>query len=271
MGIRFYCSGCGRKLNVKAFQAGRRGLCPYCGGGIQIPTESTRPSSRSLRNQSDPSRNPGVAQATTPQDWPEAPRPTGTPPQNTPDIASEQAALALPAAPAEPGDEPAAFPSPVDYPGRIDPVAMAIADAADLSQAASAGPPPGPPAEGTEVVWYVRPPEGGQYGPVRTQVIQAWIAEGRVRADALVWREGWRDWQEAVLAFSELGGGEAGPEPGAITATGTTSPAVAADGHRRSSRRRSTAESAAVITVLVLAVIVLFGVFLWVLEGGFSP
>ena len=45
MGIRFYCPN-GHKLNVKEFQAGRRGICPFCGARIQIPTQSTRPSAK---------------------------------------------------------------------------------------------------------------------------------------------------------------------------------------------------------------------------------
>ena len=46
MGIRFFCPN-GHKLNVKEFQAGRRGICPFCGARIQIPTQSTRPASKS--------------------------------------------------------------------------------------------------------------------------------------------------------------------------------------------------------------------------------
>ena len=48
MGIRFFCPN-GHKLNVKEFQAGRRGICPFCGASVQIPTESTRPSSRTSK------------------------------------------------------------------------------------------------------------------------------------------------------------------------------------------------------------------------------
>jgi len=50
MGIRFYCPN-GHKLNVKEFQAGRRGICPYCGARMQVPLKSTRPSSRKLSQQ----------------------------------------------------------------------------------------------------------------------------------------------------------------------------------------------------------------------------
>ena len=57
MGIRFFCPN-GHKLNVKEFQAGRRGICPFCGARIQIPTQSTRPSSKSIHRH-------GAAHATT--------------------------------------------------------------------------------------------------------------------------------------------------------------------------------------------------------------
>ena len=42
MGIRFLCPN-GHKLNVKQFQAGQRGICPFCGVKIVVPAESTLP------------------------------------------------------------------------------------------------------------------------------------------------------------------------------------------------------------------------------------
>ena len=45
MGIRFYCPN-QHKLNVKDFQAGRTGICPFCGVKVHIPLASTRPSSK---------------------------------------------------------------------------------------------------------------------------------------------------------------------------------------------------------------------------------
>jgi hypothetical protein len=39
MGIRFYCPN-GHKLNVKAFLAGKRGICPHCDARFEIPCES---------------------------------------------------------------------------------------------------------------------------------------------------------------------------------------------------------------------------------------
>ena len=40
MGIKFRCHSCQKKLHVKAFLAGKRGVCPHCGGKVEIPHES---------------------------------------------------------------------------------------------------------------------------------------------------------------------------------------------------------------------------------------
>ena len=39
MGIKFHCPN-GHKLNVKAFLAGKKGICPKCGTKMLIPTVS---------------------------------------------------------------------------------------------------------------------------------------------------------------------------------------------------------------------------------------
>src|SRR5207253_11492968 len=39
MGIKFYCPN-GHRLNVKAFLAGKKGVCPKCGTKVRIPTAS---------------------------------------------------------------------------------------------------------------------------------------------------------------------------------------------------------------------------------------
>lgn len=64
MGIRFYCTECGRRLNIKAFLAGKRGICPHCDARVQIPHESQIPDDApKFRPTSDGSLT--VAQATT--------------------------------------------------------------------------------------------------------------------------------------------------------------------------------------------------------------
>ena len=55
-----------------------------------------------------------------------------------------------------------------------------------------------------EGIWYVRPPSGGQYGPASTDLLKQWIAEGRVAATSLLWRDGWPQWRDASEALPEL-------------------------------------------------------------------
>src|SRR5262245_23477021 len=42
MGIKFRCPN-GHKLNVKSFLAGKRGICPHCGVGVDIPQSNGAP------------------------------------------------------------------------------------------------------------------------------------------------------------------------------------------------------------------------------------
>jgi len=44
MGIKFRCHACDKKLHVKAFLAGKRGVCPKCGAKVRIPLTSQDPS-----------------------------------------------------------------------------------------------------------------------------------------------------------------------------------------------------------------------------------
>lgn len=37
MGIKFRCRGCDNKLHVKAYLAGKKGVCPHCGAKVRIP------------------------------------------------------------------------------------------------------------------------------------------------------------------------------------------------------------------------------------------
>ena len=61
-----------------------------------------------------------------------------------------------------------------------------------------------PLIEAGDAVWYVHPRTGGQFGPAAADVMRAWIAEGRISADSLVWHEGWQNWQTAGNVFPEL-------------------------------------------------------------------
>ena len=315
MGIRFYCSGCGRKLNVKAFQAGRRGLCPYCGGSIEIPRKSTRRSSGRRRDAGADPPEHAVSEADTPPARPPDPQaPAAELWGNAAELASSQPGMPSRATPSAGATPMASGPTEIpahsgrtergqatgqttgQRPGESLPQAFSPTPLEAASPATPAPPPlaspavADPPAEPPDTVWYVRSADGAQYGPASGAVVQSWLAEGRVSPDSLVWREGWRDWQEAARAFPQSGAGRAEPDLGAVggrrlsgakpqrlTDWGSAplSPSHPAggrpaEGYRRQSRRRPTASSVAILTVLVLAVAVLFGVFLWVLFG-FPP
>jgi hypothetical protein len=143
MGIRFFCPN-GHKLNVKDFQAGQIGFCPFCGVKMPIPLESTR---LSTRQQRAIQKGAGVVAGPASQTM------------------ARQAAWPAPANRVAPGD---------------------------------------PLAEAGDVVWYVHPPSGGQFGPAAANVIRAWITEGRIGANSLVWHEGWPEWQMAGDVFPYL-------------------------------------------------------------------
>ena len=53
-------------------------------------------------------------------------------------------------------------------------------------------------------VWYVRPADGGQFGPASSDIMRTWLTEGRVAAGSLVWREGWPSWRQANAVFRQV-------------------------------------------------------------------
>jgi hypothetical protein len=197
MGIRFYCPN-GHKLHVKEFQAGRQGICPHCGISMEIPLASTRPSSKKRRG-GDPDEGAQDIQ--------------------TVHVGRSEARTVQSAA-------AAAQTHPVGA-GRSDSGAtVAGASSAPSTtsppQPASSIPRPGVPAPSSQrpvdpldevptAVWYVRPPSGGQFGPATRDVMRSWLAEGRVSADSLVWREGWRDWSSAADIFPQFAADTATP------------------------------------------------------------
>jgi hypothetical protein len=162
MGIRFFCPN-GHKLNVKEFQAGKRGVCPHCGSKFIIPAQSTRPSSKQKKDL-------------------------------FPDLDREEAVLTT--------DPLSAVGSVMLAPHQMQ--AGASADALATAVVPDTHDPADPIAAAGNVVWYVRPPSGEQYGPVGGEALRAWLAEGRVSADTLLWREGWAEWRNAQSLFPEL-------------------------------------------------------------------
>ncbi len=358
MGIRFYCPN-GHKLNVKEFQAGRRGICPYCGAKVRIPLESTRPSSKELRAARQPATagagksSAAIAQpptsqlaaggldaagttsvATQPVSQPLGPsvlpggqqaadqslqatpleplQPIGSVAPTQPkgfisapltdaQAASAKQSFGTPAGAGPSGVEPGGTGAFVTQPAptltQLAPQSSPYAPAtgmgtpaygaamAGYSSQPTAGPAvaamggtygaapasmlagqPGagvsaaadPLTEAGDVVWYVRPPSGGQYGPATREIMRTWLAEGRISADSLVWREGWRDWQAAGSVFPQLVAAPAFPVlQSTLTPSGLPTYA--------SAKRRSRSTHVIILVLLVVVVLISAAVFLWVL------
>jgi hypothetical protein len=183
MGIRFYCPN-GHKLNVKSFQAGKKGICPYCGAKFNIPIASTRKSSKEER-----AALRALAAASS------LPHPVS---QNFSTGSLENLSISQSAK-----FPPSASPIVKSTNSGEDSISSeekTIPLAGDSATRQSID----PFADAGDIVWYVRPPTGGQYGPATTTIMRQWLSEGRISPDSLVWREGWRDWQQASAVFPQL-------------------------------------------------------------------
>ena len=93
MGIKFRCQSCDKKLHVKAFLAGKRGVCPYCGAkgctfrrrvrrgrraGPPADSQPIRPPNLLSKNQlpQQPPKKRDAQAKTLPRHQPRRPRPT---------------------------------------------------------------------------------------------------------------------------------------------------------------------------------------------------
>ena len=183
MGIRFNCQTCGGLLNIKEHLAGKRGICPKCGARIQIPAKD-----------GEATVTPGTADtisvqltssaATSGPSAPPATTPARTAADAAPLVISAVGENAVPASPT------AVAPQPEIAPAVIAPIANNMPD---------------PIAEAPDAQWYVAPAgTKDQYGPAKGDVLRAWIVDGRVAPDSLIWREGWADWRVASKVLPQM-------------------------------------------------------------------
>jgi len=220
MGIKFHCPK-GHKLNVKAFLAGKKGVCPKCGAKFRIPVES------------EPALRDSEVEEIESEHVEEAKGGNGAP------VAAGVVSPAGASVPPAAGSSAAAAPA-------LAPPASAGAAASD------------PISEAPAAIWYVRPPSGGQYGPAKGEVMRKWLDEGRVSSDSLVWREGWTDWQAAGKYFPNLQTAAAsvtvaaGPAVPIATNTARTATRPAAKPHATSGAK------IALLVFLALVCLVLF-------------
>ncbi len=263
MGIKFRCQGCNKKLHVKTFLAGKRGVCPQCGAKIRIPLASEEPeTSGAVTGKQEQRQNKAVATKKT-----QAAKKTSTAP-----MASSSSAIATP-------ERESVLPS--NAPGTTR--SAAIKDDVASDRVDKGDSPTGPQAadpitEAPEAVWYVRPPTGGQYGPADGATMRRWLDEGRVSADSLVWREGWDDWKMGDTIFPSL---RAAPAPIASPAAsdGLSSTSLegvpqdefafgdSAAGPRPAKKRKSRARNIAIVVTLSVVCVGLLVALLLVLKN----
>ncbi len=232
MGIRFYCPT-GHKLNVKSFLAGKRGICPHCQSKFEIPSES------------DPKLLAGDSSRLT-----EAV--AGVPDGSGVDLSN------IPVLPVDGGMSTSATSAPAAA-NRASTVTVPPASHHD------------PIADAPHAIWYVRPPSGGQFGPATGDIMRTWIGEGRVPKDALVWREGWPEWQTASDLFPGLAHSTAQAVPPSAASGGdfpqiVTEAAGEIQVAARVQHRKSRKSNNLIVGALIIACVCLFFVLLSVLR-----
>ena len=113
--------------------------------------------------------------------------------------------------------------------------------------------------------------------------MRQWIAEGRVNAESMVWREGWDDWKQAGSLFpafqsnpggsmttvpalnsavSDAGDNVLGGQGKLAISPGENHRSGSSHGHRRPKTNKGPA--VAIVVILVLAVVGLLPVLLYV-------
>ena len=216
-----------------------------------------------------PAPGPAATQAYAPVVVPQA---VSNPLEDFPGFAPESPVVA-PHQPVAPVVVPQ--PAPVVVPSQpVAPVVAVPQPAAPVRPAASAPPrPTGVPAdaldEAPDAVWYVRPANGGQYGPAGRDAMRVWLAEGRIGVDSLVWREGWRDWLKAGKVFPQLAGEEAMSDLASAIEQEVYAPRPAPT-PAQAARHGSDDSNSKLVPILLgsLAVIVVIVLILWALLGG---
>ena len=281
MGIRFLCPECGHKLNVKSFLSGKRGVCPQCSSGLDIPLESQ------ITKGGDPAQPTLPTDAESAQRLADSPVPTTpavTPTSSRPAAASPELEFPVHPQPGKPDPAaqagassspgygtPAASPTPLTAP-LITPLTVPTRPLMPVQPAAPVAPepepqPPDPIEDAPDAIWYVRPPSGGQYGPARGDVLRKWIGEGRVSSDSLVWREGWDDWLTAGDILPSLGANVTPPIPGPAAPTAYLASPRPSEARTAvlSRRKNSAALAISAVAVLGLVCVALFITLVFIL------
>lgn len=120
-----------------------------------------------------------------------------------------------------------------------------------------------------QTVWYVQATEGDKagdrFGPASGDLMQAWIAEGRILPNYLVWRDGWSDWRPGSILTSPENGSENAAEQ-FVAATPLVEES-GSDQRARGRATRSTWKPAIVILLVLVGLVIAVGVGLAMMTG----
>jgi hypothetical protein len=162
-------------------------------------------------------------------------------------------------------------PSVDSLPETVDDVTFGEAGDVHFPQVAAPAPPPAAPDPLVDplAVWYVHLPTGQQLGPAGGREMQRWLHDGAVAPSALIWRDGWADWQPVSRVFPQHAVAtepaiDSVPNaigPNRIGIDTTQSPLPSASMYKRRRRRRV---PAALTLMLLGLVVVLFAVLMYV-------
>ncbi len=123
--------------------------------------------------------------------------------------------------------------------------------------------PPDAISEAPEMIWYIRPPSGGQFGPAPGDLMRTWLTEGRVERQFAGVARRLRDWQEAGTVFPKLRGNQLSELLELMPAG--TSAAVSARANRPKAHKSSDNTWIMLLTLTVLLLVAVIFVFLYFL------
>lgn len=125
--------------------------------------------------------------------------------------------------------------------------------------------------------WYLRIATGEQFGPATAEVLQRWMAEGRVAQDSLVWREGWAEWRAADQVFRSRDSQPIGSDfeidprwlmPAGAARESAPGESLLDDGPGAAERIRSKHYQKTVIIILIAAIAILLPALVYVVFFG---
>lgn len=127
---------------------------------------------------------------------------------------------------------------------------------------------PDPFAVMPAAIWYVRPPQGGQYGPATTAVMRTWVEDGRVPPESHVWAEGWPEWRRAVSVIPSAMLEAAGKRlQGTVSLTANLTATTESTSSVAMMRRRKTRRwSATIVALLCVLCAILFVALIYVIK-----